>query len=427
VKGRPVNETAESGSAVTTTATVVGGGPAGLMAAEVLAAAGVRVTVYEHMPSVGRKFLLAGRSGLNLSHTEPIEQLLTRYGKSSDRLEAAIRAFGPQELRSWSASLDEPTFVGSTGQVFPASFRATPLLRAWLRRLARLGVTIETRSRWLGWPTTSDGQIDARRSLFSMPDQSATEVTSDVTLLALGGASWPRVGSDGGWVDVVRRAGIEVRELRPANCGVRVDWTGHFVERFAGVPLKNVAIAVGDSSVRGDAMITRHGLEGGPVYAQSAAIRDMIDRRGRCSVTIDLHPDFTVERLTERLERRRPKESLATMLRHTIALTPVSVSLLREASGNRVPTDPTELAMLVKAVPLTIESTMPIARAISSAGGISFAELEDSFMLRRVPGTFVAGEMLDWEAPTGGYLLQASFSTAVAAARGALTWFRTER
>ena len=243
-------------------------------------------------------------------------------------------------------------------------------------------------------------------------------------VLALGGASWPRVGSDGGWVDVVRRAGIEVNELRPANCGMRVDWTEHFAERFAGVPLKNVAIVVGEASVRGDAMITRHGIEGGPVYAQSAAIRDTIDRRGRCNVTIDLHPDLTVERLTERLERRRPKDSLAAMLRHTIALTPVSVSLLREVSGNRVPTDPTKLAMLVKAVPLTIESTMPIARAISSAGGIALAEVDESFMLRRVPGTFVAGEMLDWEAPTGGYLLQASFSTAVAAAQRRLAWLR---
>jgi uncharacterized flavoprotein (TIGR03862 family) len=422
VKGRAVK-----GRAGTATATVVGGGPAGLMAAEVLATAGVAVTVYEHMPSVGRKFLLAGRSGLNLTHVEPIEQLLTRYGRGADRLEAAIRAFDPQELRSWSASLDEPTFAGSTGQVFPASFRATPLLRAWLRRLAELGVTIETRSRWLGWATTSDGQIDAGRSLFSTPDQSVAEVASDVILLALGGASWPRVGSDGGWVEVIRRAGIEVSELRPANCGMRVDWTEHFAERFAGVPLKNVAISVGEASVRGDAMITRHGIEGGPVYAQSAAIRDTIDRRGRCSVTIDLHPDLTVERLTERLERRRPKDSLAAMLRHTIALTPVSVSLLREVSGNRVPTDPTKLALLVKAVPLTVESTMPIARAISSSGGISLAEVEGSFMLRRVPGTFVAGEMLDWEAPTGGYLLQASFSTAVAAARGALTWLETVR
>jgi uncharacterized flavoprotein (TIGR03862 family) len=407
--------------------TVVGGGPAGLMAAEVLATAGVDVTVYEHMPSVGRKFLLAGRSGLNLTHTEPIEALVARYGSGADRLETAIRAFGPHDLRSWCASLGEPTFVGSTGQVFPASFRATPLLRAWLRRLAQLGLTIEPRNRWLGWATMPDGQIDVRRSLFSSPDRSIAEVTNDVMVLALGGASWPRVGSDGGWVEVVRRAGVDVNELRPANCGIRFDWTDHFAQRFAGVPLKNIAIVVGEASVRGDAMITRDGIEGGPVYTQSASIRDTIDRRGRCSVTIDLHPDLTVERLTERLERRRQKDSLAAMLRHTIALTPVEVSLLRETTGNRVPTDPTKLAMLVKAVPLTIESTMPIERAISSAGGISLAEVDDSFMLRRVPGTFVAGEMLDWEAPTGGYLLQASFSTAVAAARGALTWLEAGR
>jgi uncharacterized flavoprotein (TIGR03862 family) len=402
--------------------TVVGGGPSGLMCAEVLATAGHAVTVYEHMPSVGRKLLLAGRSGLNVTHSEPIEQLLARYGRSSGRLAPSIHSFGPLELRLWCASLDETTFVGSSGQVFPASMRATPLLRAWLRRLATLNVKFELRHRWLGWVTAADGTTDGRRTLFSSTDDLAIEVSSDVTMLALGGASWPRVGSDGGWVDVVRRAGVTVNELRPANCGMRVDWTAHYVDRFAGVPLKNVAIDVEGVRVRGDAMITRHGIEGGPIYTHSAAMRDAIDRDGHCTMRIDLHPDLGVGQLIDRLGHRRPKDSITTSLRRTIELTPVAISLLREVTGNRVPADATELARLVKAVPLRIESTMPIDRAISSAGGIALDEIDESFMLRRVPGTFVAGEMLDWEAPTGGYLLQASFSTAVAAANGAIAW-----
>ena len=392
------------------------------MAAEVLAAAGLAVTVYEHMPSVGRKLLLAGRSGLNITHNEPLDDLLARYGPGAGHLATAIRAFGPPELRSWCGSLGETTFVGSTGQVFPASLRATPLLRAWLARLDSTGVSIEVRHRWLGWATTPDGEFDVRTSLFGRVDGSTVEVNGDVTVLALGGASWPRVGSDGGWVTELRRVGVEVNELRAANCGMRVGWTAHFAERFARVPLKNVAVTVAGRSVRGDVMITASGIEGGPIYAHSAAIRDSIDRDGRCTVTFDLHPDITVESVRDRLDRRRPKDSLATSLRRTIGLTAVAIALLREATGNRAPVDPAELAELVKAVPFVIEKTMSIERAISSAGGIAFAQLDETFMLRSLPGTFVAGEMIDWEAPTGGYLLQASFSTAVAAAHGALAW-----
>ena len=306
--------------------------------------------------------------------------------------------------------------------MFPASLRATPLLRAWLARLASSGVTIEVRHRWLGWATTRDGAVDARRSLFGRADGSTVEVAGDVTVLALGGASWPRVGSDGGWVAELRRAGVEVSELRAANCGIRVGWTSLFAERFAGVPLKNIAVGVAGLSVRGDAMVTTSGLEGSPIYAHTAVIRDTIDRVGSCTVTVDLQPDITVDGLRDRLERRRPKDSLATSLRRTIGLSPVAVSLLREVARNRVPVDSTELAELAKAVPLVVEAIMPIERAISTAGGIVFAELDEAFMLRRLPGTFVAGEMIDWEAPTGGYLLQASFSTAVAAAQGAVAW-----
>lgn len=403
-------------------AAVIGGGPAGLLAAETLARAGVAVTVYEHMPTIGRKLLLAGRAGLNITHSEPIDTVVARYGAAADSLEAAIRAFSPDEVRAWCASLGETTFVGSTGRVFPASFRATPLLRAWLVRLTELGVTMKPRHRWLGWAETSAGRADSSVSLFSGPDASTIEEASDATVFALGGASWPRVGSDGGWVEIFRRAGVAVNDLLPSNVGVRIQWSQLFADRFAGVPLKNVAISVGGTSIRGDAMITNHGLEGGPMYPHSAAIREAVDRDGRCIVDIDLQPDLTVDQLIDRFAKRRAKDSTATFLHRSIGLQPASVSLLRESTGNQLPMDHADLAALVKSASLVVEATMPIARAISSAGGISFSEVDESFMVRRLPGTFVAGEMLDWEAPTGGYLLQACFSTGKAAARGALSW-----
>jgi uncharacterized flavoprotein (TIGR03862 family) len=341
-------------------------------------------------------------------------------------LEGAIRAFGPADLRAWCADLGERTFIGTSGRVFPQSLRATPLLRAWLIRLAASGVTFMPRHRWVGWAHDSSGAIDPRRSQFAGPD-ATTEVAGDVSVFALGGASWPRVGSDGGWVEPFRAAGIDVSTLRPSNSGMRIAWTEPFAERFGGVPLKNVAIAVGGVTVRGDAMITVAGVEGGPIYAHSTAIRNELDRTGRCMIVIDLHPDLSGETLIDRLGRRRSKESLSTALRRTLGLAPVAIALLREATANEVPSDPSELASLVKALPVVIDATMPIDRAISSAGGVSFDEVDDAFMVKRLPGTFVAGEMLDWEAPTGGYLLQASFSTGVGAARGALAWLRESR
>ena len=425
-----MTEPTTSGSATSGSATIVGGGPAGLMAAEVLARGGVAVTVHEHMPSVGRKLLLAGRGGLNLTHSEPIDEMLAKYGDASVRLAPVLRAFGPSDLRSWCADLGEKTFVGSSGRVFPASFRATPLLRAWLARLEQLGVRLEVRSRWLGWATTRNGDVDPQRLRFSRSDGSIHEESSDVTVFALGGASWPRVGSDGGWVDAFRRAGIGVSDLRPTNCGVRIDWTEEFADRFAGVPLKNVAITVGNGTIRGDAMVTGQGLEGGPVYAVSPNIREQprlrraLQDERRSAAGSHRQPVGRTVR-----PAARPKDSISSSLRRTIGLSPVAVSLLREATGNRIPKSSTDLAELIKAVPLTTSATMPIARAISTAGGVVLDELDDSFMLHRLPGTFVAGEMIDWEAPTGGYLLQASFSTAVAAARGAIAWMdlRDER
>jgi len=400
-------------------ATVIGGGPAGLIAAERLASAGVAVTVYDHKPSVGRKFLLAGRGGLNITHSEPAEAFMARYGDAPAQLVRALAEFDADDLQTWCAGLGEPTFVGSSGRVFPKSFRATPLLRAWLRRLDNLGVRLALQRRWIGWgPDGSHRFVDAGGH--------ESTVDGDATVFALGGASWPRVGSDGGWVTAFEAAGIAVNRLRPANAGVRVDWSAEFVERHHGAPLKNVAVSVlgqpAISPVRGDPIITRDGLEGGPVYALSVPIRESLDRDGTCRLSIDLHPDLSIDRLVERLGRRRPKDSATTWLRRSIGLHPAMVGVLREATGNRLPTDPAEMAALVKRVVVEVIDTMPIERAISTAGGVMFSELDDSLMLHRRPGQFVAGEMLDWEAPTGGYLLQASFSTGVAAARGAISW-----
>jgi len=402
------------------TATVVGGGPAGLIAAEELARSGVAVTVYDRMPSVSRKLLLAGHGGLNITHSEDRDAFLARYGRSSGRLAPILDVFGPDDLRAWCADLGEPTFVGSSGRVFPQSFRATPLVRAWWARVAELGVRIERRQLWTGW--TEDGGLR-----FTGVDGGTSEVAADVAVLALGGASWPRLGSDGGWVDLLADRGVAVTPLRPANVGVRVAWTDVFADRFAGSPLKNVGLTVRGHigrPVRGDAMVTRTGIEGGPVYAIGAAIRDALDTGEGCVVEVDLRPDRTVEHLTERLQRRRPKDSDSNWLRRSIALEPVAIGLLRESHGGPLRADAAATAELVKAVPVVVTGTMPIERAISTAGGIAWSEVDESLMLRRMPGTFVAGEMLDWEAPTGGYLLQASFSTGVVAAQGALAWLR---
>ena len=389
------------------------------MAAEVLATAGASVTVVDHMASVGRKLLLAGRGGLNLTHSEPIDALLARYGRARPRLEAAISAFGPSELRAWSAGLGSPTFVGSSGRVFPADFRATPLLRAWLRRLDELGVEIVVRQEWNGW------RADPVAGLlvdFTGRDAAGSTIAADALVLATGGASWPRVGSDGAWVDVAASHGVEVTPLRPANCGFTVAWSEVFGERFAGTPVKTLAVQFGPAVARGEAMITSTGIEGGVIYELSAALRDAIEARGPVELLLDLQPDLSVEAIEALLGRRRPKESLSTSLRRLVRLQPVAIGLLREATSNRLPTDTAGLARLIKSAPIRVVSPQPIARAISTAGGVALAEVDDAFMLTSQPGVFVAGEMLDWEAPTGGYLLQATFSTAVAAAQGAVDW-----
>ena len=415
-----------------TTARIIGGGPAGLMAAEVLARAGITVTVHERMPSPGRKFLLAGHGGLNLTHSEARAPFLARYGTSADRIAPMLDAFGPDDLRAWCTSLGESTFVGSSGRVFPEAFRATPLFRAWLARLDELGVRIERRTYWSGW--SDDGAL-----LMTDAGGNTAQVTADVALFALGGASWPHLGADGNWIGPFTAHGVEVTPLRAANVGVRVAWSDIFADRFAGSPLKNVALTVGDhqaTPARGDAMLTRTGIEGGPVYASGAALRAALDNAdaephtpdapnpGRCVLNVDLRPDHAVGQLADRLTHRRPKDSTPNWLRRAIGLDPASIGLLREAGGGQLPTDADAMAALIKSVPVQVTGTMPIDRAISTAGGIAWSEVDEHLMLRRMPGTFVAGEMLDWEAPTGGYLLQASFSMGVAAAQGALAWLK---
>jgi uncharacterized flavoprotein (TIGR03862 family) len=397
---------------------IIGAGPAGLMAAEVLAQGGADVTIYDAMPSAGRKFLMAGRGGLNLTHSEALPEFLTRYGAAKPQLQPAIQAFPPDALRAWSEALGQPTFVGSSGRVFPQAFKASPLLRAWLRRLDATGVKFAFEHRWTGWD--SDGGL-----LFQTSDGERV-VDAHATVLALGGASWPRLGSDGGWVEALAARGVLVTPLLPSNCAFGVQWSPVFRERHAGFPLKGVALSFGGASVRGEIMLTQAGIEGGPVYALSAALRGEILVHGSAVLFVALRPDMSTAELAARLNAPRGKSSLATHLRKKLNLTPAAIGLIQEAaltfddSLTLMPMD--ELAVNVNSVPVLLTGIAPIGRAISTAGGISFDELDADFMIRRLPGVFAAGEMLDWEAPTGGYLLQASFATGAAAGRGVLKY-----
>jgi len=399
---------------------VVGAGPAGLMAAEVLASGGARVTVYDAMPSAGRKFLMAGRGGLNLTHSEPLPQFMARYREAAPKLQQAIDVFSPEALRAWSEALGELTFVGSSGRVFPKAFKASPLLRAWLRRLDAAGVRFAFRHRWTGWDV--EGRLE-----FQTPGGDAA-VAASATVLALGGASWPRLGSDGGWVDILAAKGVAISKLRPANSGFTVAWSDVFRDRFEGQPLKGVALTIGAHTVRGEAMMTRSGIEGGAIYALSAELREAVLSLGQATLTIALRPDLDTSGLTTRLSGTRGKQSLANFLRKAAQLSPVGIGLMQEAaiaSGRSLAAlSPAELAALINAIPVQLNGIALIDRAISTAGGLSFDELDQNFMLRKLPGVFAAGEMLDWEAPTGGYLLQGSFATGAAAGRGLLEWLK---
>jgi hypothetical protein len=395
-----------------TTVAIIGGGPAGLFAAERLGREGLDVTVYDRMPSVGRKFLMAGRGGLNLTHSEPFEAFVARYAEAAPWLRPHLEAFPPARLVEWAEGLGQPTFVGSSGRVFPRALKASPLLRAWLARLGELGVSIHARHEWRGW------EGDALR--FATPDGEVA-IRADAVILALGGASWSKLGSDGSWAPRLAEAGVATAPFRPANMGFDVAWSP-VMQGFAGQPLKGIALSFGGRTVRGEAMVTRYGLEGGAFYALSAPIRDAVLAEGNATVLFDLRPDATAADLAARLARPRGGQSLANHLRKALRLSPVETNLLREAHGKDLPAEPAALAAAIKAAPITLTGVQAIDRAISTAGGVALEAVDARLMLRARPGVFVAGEMLDWEAPTGGYLLQATFATGLAAAEGVLAF-----
>lgn len=392
---------------------VIGGGPAGLIAAETLSVAGARVTVYDRMPTLGRKFLMAGRGGLNLTHSEDLPAFIGRYGHAAEWLAPMLEAFTPAELIAWAQGLGQETFVGSSGRVFPKPLKASPLLRAWLGRLADQGVQLRLRREWLGWN-------DAGELVFAGPDGVIETAAPDATILALGGASWPRLGSTGAWTRLLADKGVAVAPFRSANSGFDVAWSDMFAERFAGEPLKNIALSFGDRTVRGEAMVAAYGIEGGAIYALSADLREALAHQGVATLEVDLTPDLSRAKLTDRLHRAPGGQSTTNLLRKAAGLSPLEINLLREAHGLDLPREPGALARAIKAAPLRLTAMRPLDRAISSAGGVERAAVDENLMLRAVPGVYATGEMLDWEAPTGGYLLQACFATGVQAARAIL-------
>jgi uncharacterized flavoprotein (TIGR03862 family) len=367
------------------------------MAAEVLSAGGAAVAVYDRMPSVARKFLMAGRGGLNLTHSEPFERFIARYGKRAQLLRPAIEAFPPAALRAWADGLGAETFVGSSGRVFPKAMKASPLLRAWLRRLEAQGAVFQLRHDWHGWD---------RNALLFNDD---VRVTADAVVLALGGASWPKLGGDGGWTNLLAAKGVEIAPFTSANSGFLRPWTEHFAGKYAGQPLKTIALHFDGREVRGELMITRTGIEGGAIYALSAALREALEKKGFADLVIDLKPDLNAGQVLSKVKRASPKDSFANRMRKTLNLTPPAIALMTEARSSDA-----------KAVTLRLTGMQGLDRAISSAGGIRFDALTPGFELKTMPGVYAVGEMLDWEAPTGGYLLQACFSTAIAAATAIL-------
>jgi uncharacterized flavoprotein (TIGR03862 family) len=400
---------------------VIGGGPAGLMAAEVLAAGGVRVDLYDAMPSVGRKFLLAGKGGMNITHAEPYPDFVGRYGKRSAEVAAWLGEFDAQKVRDWIHGLGIDTFVGTSGRVFPTDMKAAPLLRAWLHRLREGGVQFHMRHRWHGW------QGDAL--VFATPDGERTD-RADAVILALGGASWARLGSNGAWAPVLDGRGVGLAPLAPSNCGFDTDWSEHFSSRHAGEPLITVAISYLDENGarayrKGQFVVTATGIEGSLVYALSAQLRDQIAAHGSTTIWLDLVPDYSVDRVAAEVMRPRGSRSMSSHLQSRLGIKGVKAGLLRECLGAEEYADPVRLAAAIKMLPLVLRRPRPIDEAISTAGGVSFESIEPATsMLRALPDVFVAGEMIDWEAPTGGYLLTACFASGRAAGRGALEWIR---
>ena len=398
---------------------VIGGGPAGLMAAERLAQAGLTVRVYDAMPSVGRKFLLAGIGGMNITHSEPAEPFVGRYRTAASWVGEWLRRLDGPALREWIHGLGIDTFIGSSGRVFPTDMKAAPLLRAWLKRLRESGVTLHPRHRWLGW--------DAQQQLLFDTPEGPLPITADAVVLALGGSSWARLGSDGAWVPWLSERGVEVRDLRPANCGFITVWSDHLRQRFAGQPLKQViarVVAVDGQSHerRGECIVTEDGLEGSLIYALSAELRGLIEHQGQAELQLDLAPDRSQSQLASLLAQPRKGQSLAAVLRKRAGLDPLKTALLHECLGKEQLADPQRLATGIKALPVRLTGTRPLDEAISSAGGVSAQALDERLMLKSLPGIFCAGEMLDWEAPTGGYLLTACFASGLVAAEGVIEW-----
>jgi len=399
---------------------IIGGGPAGLMAAETLALAGVRVDLFDAMPSLGRKFLLAGVGGMNITHSEPYPAFVARYNERQGQIDRLLQGFDADALREWIHGLGIDTFVGTSGRVFPTDMKAAPLLRAWLKRLREAGVQLHTRHRWLGW--NDDGSL-------RMASQDAEHaVQADAVLLALGGGSWPRLGSDGSWVAPLQQAGVPVAPLQPSNCGFDVTaWSPLLREKFAGAPLKNVALGLPDEAPRpGEFVLTATGIEGSLVYALSAGIRQRINSDGSCTVHLDLLPQRSEDALIKALSNPRGSHSMAKHLHRQAGLDGVKAALLRELTPAEQFADPQRLAAAIKALPITLRQARPLAEAISSAGGVPFEALDDNLMLSALPGIFCAGEMLDWEAPTGGYLLTACFASGRLAGQGMLRWLKTQ-
>ncbi len=400
-------------------AAVIGGGPAGLMAAETLSAQGIAVDVYDAMPSVGRKFLLAGKGGMNLTHSEPPERFNERYGAGRADLEPMLKHFGASELRAWAAQLGIDTFVGSSGRVFPTDMKAAPLLRSWLHRLREAGVKFHMRHRWHGW--------DEQGRLRFETNGGELALQADATVLALGGASWARLGSDGAWVKPLAAREVALAPLRPANCGFEIAWTAHFRERFAGQPLKSVSLTYLDArgiahSRQGECMVTEHGLEGSLIYAMSGGLRDALDVNSPLEIRLDLAPGWTEAKLAAEIAHPRGSRSMSSHLQSRVNITGVKAGLLHEVLSKEEFTHAAKLAATIKSLPLRLNATRPIDEAISSAGGVRFAALDENLMLQAIPGVFCAGEMLDWEAPTGGYLLTACFATGRTAGQGAADW-----
>ncbi|MDY0873155.1 TIGR03862 family flavoprotein [Dongia rigui] len=396
-------------------AIVIGGGPAGLMAAEALLQAGVGVDLFDAMPSVGRKFLMAGRGGLNITHSEPLERFLPRYGKAQRQATAWLEAFGPQALRDWVQALGVDTFIGTSGRVFPAEMKAAPLLRAWLHRLRQQGLRIHVRHRWIGWH-------GARGASFATPS-GRVDIAADAIILALGGGSWPQLGSDGAWQALLQEQGIDLAPLEPANCGFDIDWSGHLRERFAGAALKNIAAVFAGERRHGEAIVTENGIEGGLIYAFSAPLREAIKGAGSATLQLDLLPHRKTADITAALAKRGSR-SLSSHLKSSLGLDGVKIALLHECLGDDERGDASVIAERLKALPLNLIRPRPMAEAISSAGGVRFGALDAQLMVKSLPGLFCAGEMLDWEAPTGGYLLTASFASGLIAGKGAAAWLQ---